>query len=194
MESKNGDRAGLSLINRLVDIQLSSAQIREVLDERASVLAQTPEKTADIAALVQHVAFQLSGETYGLDVRLVEEIQPIKDLALIPCTPAFVVGAVNVRGSILPVIDIKSFFALAESEVTPTSKIIVINADETRLGILADSVDEVMDLCADDVKPQIATLSGAPEQFIKGVTENAVIVLDMAALANDKQMIIHEDV
>ncbi len=194
MGTTNGKDLNLSLINRLVDIRLSEAQIKEVLDIRATNLAQAPSEELEESATSQYVSFRLAQERYALEVHLVEEIQPIKELTRIPCTPAFVFGAVNVRGCILPVIDIKSFFGLTPSKLTPASKIIVVETDELQLGVIADQVDEVMDIRVHEIKTQIETLSGSSEAFIRGVTDDAVIILDMAGLAQDKRMIIHEDV
>ena len=194
MGTTNGENSKLSLLNRLVDIHLSEEQIQEVLDIRADTLAQAPSEELEESAITQYVAFKLGRERYALEVRLVEEIQPVKELTRIPCTPEFVLGAVNVRGRILPVIDVKRFFGLAPAELLPASKIIVVEAGELELGVIADQVDEVMDIRVDDIKTQIETLSGRSEEFIKGVTNEEVIVLDVAGLAQDKRIIIHEDV
>lgn len=194
MGTTNGENSKLSLLNRLVDIRLSEEQIQEVLDIRAETLAQAPSEELEESAITQYVAFKLGHERYALEVRLVEEIQPVKELTRIPCTPEFVLGAVNVRGRILPVIDIKRFFGLAPAELLPASKIIVVEAGELELGVIADQVDEVMDIRVDDIKTQIETLSGRSEEFIKGVTNEEVIVLDVAGLAQDKRIIVHEDV
>jgi len=194
MGATNGGNSSLSVLNRFVDIHLSEDQIKEVLDIRAATLARTPSEEQEESAVIQYVAFRLGQERYALEVRLVEEIQPVKELTRIPCTPAFVFGAVNVRGRILPVIDVKKYFGLAPSKLTPASKIIVVETGELELGIIADQVDEVMDIRVDEIKTQIETLSGSSEEFIKGVTDDAVIVLDMAGLARDKRIIIHEDI
>lgn len=194
MGTTNGESSGLGLLNRLVDIHLSEEQIKEVLDIRAATLAQAPSDEQEESIVTQYVAFVLGQEQYALEVSLVEEIQPVKSLTQIPCTPAFVLGAVNVRGRILPVIDIKKFFDLAPSELKPASKIIVIETGGLELGVLADQVNEVMDVRVDEIKTQIETLSGSSEEFIKGVTDDAVIILDMVGLAQDKRIIIHEDI
>lgn len=190
--NNNGHKSGMSLLNRLVDINLSDEQIKNILDERAALLART-EDIAGQQVIKQYVTFQLGDERYGFEVRLVEEIQPVKDLTPIPCTPDFIVGAVNVRGSILPVVDIKSLFSLPATGLRPSSKIMVVSAGDIRMGVLADQVEEVIDIATDQISPQIATLSGATEEFIDGVTNDAIIIINMAALAGDKRMIIHQD-
>ena len=194
MGTTNGGSSDLSVLNRLVDIHLSEDKIKEVLNIRAATLARAPHEELEESAVVQYVVFKLGRERYALEVRLVEEIQPVNELTRIPCTPAFVLGAVNVRGRILPVIDVKSFLGLVPAELTPTSKIIVVETSDLELGVIADQVDEVMDIRFDEIKTQIETLSGSSEEFIKGVTDDAVIILDMVRLARDKRIIIHEDI
>ncbi len=194
MGSTNGGNGHSKLKDRLVDLHLDEEQVLNILTTRASVLARVPGDAGKEQTLTQYVSFQLGEERYGLDVRFVEEIQPLRDLTLIPCTPDFVVGAVNIRGSILPVIDVKKFFGIPEAGIADFNKVLVIRVGEMHLGILADTVEEVLDLASEDIEPQLATLSGAHEEFIKGVSEGQVIILDIEALANDRRMVIHEDI
>ncbi len=194
MGTTNGDQPDINLLDRLVDINLSEAQIKEVLEGRAASLASTEDEARDESTTSQYVTFRLEQERYALEVCLVEEIQPVKKMTSIPCTPGFILGAVNIRGRILPVVDIKSFFGLSPSELKPSSKIMVVATGEIHVGVLADQVEEVLDIALDDIKAQIETLSGSSEEFIVGITEEAVIILNLAGLAQDKRMIIHEDV
>jgi purine-binding chemotaxis protein CheW len=183
----------VALINRLVDIHLSEKQIKKVLDERATALAEPLCDEADRVATTQYVVFQLGQERYGLDIQLIEEIQPVRNLTLVPCTPDFVVGAINVRGSVLPIIDIKSFFGLPNSQLQATSKTIVIKAGDIRLGILTDQVEGVRDIGRNDIGSVAETLPRAAEDLIVGVTKEAVVVLDGATLVNNNRLIIHEE-
>lgn len=193
-KSDPGLGGGLHLLDRLVDINLSGSQISRVLEERAAALAKVPGDTQKDTIFKEYVTFHLGEERYGFDVQLVEEIQLAGGLTGIPCTPDFVVGAVNVRGCILPVLDVKRLFNLPATGSSGGAKIIVISSDESRMGILADSVDEVLIIGANEISSQISTLSGATEEFIDGVTNEGIIILDMASLAADKRLIIHEDV
>jgi len=192
--SSNGGNGHPKLQDRLVNLHLDEEEILSILTTRASILARVPGDDSRGQTLRQFVTFNLGEERYGVDVRFVEEIQPLKDLTLIPCTPEFVVGAVNIRGSILPVIDVKKFFNIPEVGIAYFNKVLVIRVGEMHLGILADTVEEVMDLANEDIEPHLATLSGVHEEFIEGVSEGQVIILDIEALANDRRMIIHEDI
>ena len=192
MSSSNGGN-GSRLKDLMIQAEFDPDRINEILTTRAAVLAQVPGVDQG-QTVKQYVTFKLGGERYGLDVSLVEEIQPLKDLTLIPCTPDFVVGAVNIRGSILPVIDIKRFFGIANIDSADFKKVLVTRIGDMQMGILADAVEEVLELATKDIEPQLATLSGAQEEFIQGVAEGQVIILDIVALANDRRMIIHEDI
>lgn len=194
MGSANGGNGNQKLKDRLFDMHLTDEQIQEVLTTRATILARTPGLADEGRTTKQYVTFNLGDERYAVDVAFVEEIQPLKELTLIPCTPDFVIGAVNIRGGILPVIDVKKFFGIPEAGVVDFNKVLVIHVGDMHLGMLADTVEEVLDLADEDIEPQLATLSGAQEEFIKGVSQGQVIILDIEALANDRRMIIHEDI
>jgi len=192
--ASNGGNGSSRLQDRLVELFLDEDQVQTILTTRAAVLARTPGDEDKESTQTQYVTFKLGAERYGLDVGFVEEIQPLKELTLIPCTPDFVVGAVNIRGSILPVVDIKKFFGIPATDIAGSDKVMVVKVGEMQMGLLADRVEEVLDLANEDIEPQLATLSGAQEEFIKGVCGGQVIILDIEALANDRRMIIHEDI
>lgn len=194
MGSANGHNSNQKLMDRLFDIHLTDEQIQDVLSTRATVLARTPGLADEGRTLAQYVSFDLGHERYAVDVAFIEEIQPLKELTLVPCTPDFVVGAVNIRGGILPVIDVKKFFGIPEDGLAGFNKVLVIRIGEMHFGILADTVEEVLELADEDIEPQLATLSGAQEEFIKGVSKSQVIILDIEALVNDRRMIIHQDI
>lgn len=194
MGSVNVQSGNQALTDRLVDMNLTDEQIQDVLTARATVLAQTSDLGDESRAAAQYVTFDLGDERFAVDVSAVEEIQPLKELTLIPCTPDFVVGAVNIRGGILPVIDIKKFFGIPESAAADFNKVLVLRLGEMHLGILADNVAEVLELSKEEIEPQLATFSGAQEVFIKGVSQSRVIILDVEALVNDRRMIIHQDI
>jgi len=194
VEPPNGDQKKRSMMDRFVDVQLEKDEINKVLSVRASMLAQVPNKGEEASSINQYVTVRLGNEHFGLDVRFVREIQPLKDLTLIPCTPDFIVGAVNIRGNILPLLDIKQFFGMPRSNIMDSSKVIVIHDGDLQIGILGDSVEEVVRLATDDIDPQLATLSGIQEEFIRGVSDSHIIILDIEALITDRRIVIQEDI
>ncbi len=193
MGSNNGEKVARNFMDRFVEMHLPDEQIKDILAERAAVLATAPLEEGGSSATSQYVVFRLASERYCMAVTYVEEIQPMKPITVIPGTPMHIVGAVNIRGTILPIIDLRSFLGLGQTDPSDGSKLIVIRAEQLHVGIITDSVEEVFDVAAEEIGSQIATLSGAPEEFMKGVTNNSIIVIDIGALAKDKRLIVHEE-
>src|SRR4051794_29498302 len=90
----------------------------QILRARAQALARTPERPQIAETLLELLEFRLAQECYALENRYVQEVYPLKDLTPLPCTPPFVLGIVNVRGHVLPVLDLKKFFDLPEKGLT----------------------------------------------------------------------------
>jgi purine-binding chemotaxis protein CheW len=194
MGSTNGGQNGSILENRLFGLQLAEGETEDILSRRAGVLAQAPTESDDVKTVNKYLTVRLGSELYAIEVRYVKEIRPLKELTLIPCTPTFIAGAVNVRGSILPVLDVKKFFNIATAGIIDLNKVIVIEVDDIQIGLLADGVDEVMDVDAADIDLELANLSGVHEEFIRGVVGADIVVLDIKALVSDRRMVIHDDV
>lgn len=195
MGSSNGGKKEPSGISdRFVALHLDDDQIKNILADRAATLAQVSKEDSEAAKSKQFVSFKIGAERFGVDVKYIEEIQPLQDLTIIPCTPEFVVGAVNIRGRITPVIDIKVFFDMPRSDVISQDKVIVLQVGEKHFGIIADNVEDVMNLETEEIGSQLATLSGAHEEFIQGVADSQIIILDVKKLANDRRMVVHENV
>lgn len=194
MGASNGGTHYTCLMDRLVDLQLNEDQIENVLAERAVLLAQTDDEADNSESAGQYLTFSLGAERYAVDVRFVEEIQPLKNLTIIPCTPDFVVGAVNIRGNIMPVMDIKTFFDIPTTIMEDSHKVIVVGVGDLKLGLAADNVEEVAVIGLESIEPQLATLSGVQEEFIEGVAGGQVIVLDIEALVRDRRMVVNENI
>src|ERR1700712_5225839 len=89
-----------------------------ILRERARLLARVPESEPVAGAVLELLEFSLAQERYAVENRFVREVCPLKELTPLPCTPPFLLGVVNVRGRILPVLDLKKFFDLPEKGLT----------------------------------------------------------------------------
>lgn len=147
-------------------ISLFGASVRE---ERKAVEA------------TEHLAtFFLSGEEYGVDVRLVQEIIRVSEITQVPRAPGFIKGVINLRGRIIPVIDLKRKLGLGEvSEAARTSRIVVVKVKERLVGLLVDGASQVL-------KVPVASIEAAPEEvveidanYLRGVAklENRLIIL-----------------
>ncbi len=163
----------------------SGEERKRILKARAEALGREPAKRAEEES-VEVVTFLLAHETYGLESRCVREVFPLHELTPLPWNPPFVAGIVNVRGRILPVIDIKKLFGLPEKGLTDLNKVLVIHSGDLELGILADQILAVRPVQLSEIQPPLPTLTGIRQEFLKGITANRLIILDAEKTLNTK--------
>jgi len=140
------------------------------------------------------VEFILAHERYAVASEYVREVYPLEQLTPLPCTPAFVLGIVNLRGEILSVINIKKFFDLPEKGLTDLNKVIVLESEDRVFGILADAINGVRRILRSDIQPSLPTLTGIRQDYLQGVTAERVVVLDAEKLLADEKLIVQEQV
>src|SRR5688572_7065199 len=117
----------------------ATSDAAEILRARARALARPPAHTQGAEAWLHVLEFRLAQERYAIETRYVREVYPLKDLTPLPCTPPFVLGIVNVRGRILPVVDLKKFFDLPEQGLSDLHRVILLEGNGLELGLLADA-------------------------------------------------------
>jgi purine-binding chemotaxis protein CheW len=172
----------------------STPDATQVLRARAQALARPPEHAPVAATLLDVLEFRLAQERYAVETRFVREVYPLKDLTPLPCVPPFMLGIVNVRGHILPVLDLKKFFDLPEQGLTDLHRIILVRGDDLELGLLADVIVGVRSVPVESLQPSLPTLTGIRGDYLKGVTGERLVVLDLARILADPKIIVHEDV
>ena len=170
-----------------------SENTRRILKARAQVLAREPAST-ELTECLEVVEFLLAHETYAIESRYVREVCPLENLTLLPCTPAFILGIVNVRGEILTVVDIKKFFDLPEKGLTDLNKVIVLQSGDMVFGILADAISGVRDIPLVGIQPSLPTLTGIREEYLRGVTAEHIVILDAEKLLTDEKIVVQEQV
>jgi purine-binding chemotaxis protein CheW len=166
---------------------------RQLLRARARVLARPRESAAAANASLEVLEFRLGRECYALETRHVREVYPLKDLTPLPCTPAFLLGIVNVRGRMTPVIDIKKFFDLPDTGLTDLHRIILVHGN-LELGFLADIAVGVRTILVDSLQTSLPTLTGIRADYLKGVTAERLVVLDLDRILADPKIMVHEEV
>lgn len=135
--------------------------------------------------LLQLVSFRLSGEEYGIDILKVQEINRMLTITKVPNAPDFVEGIINLRGKVIPIINLRKRFGLEVKEVDKHTRIIVVNLDSRILGIVVDGVSEVLRLPSDTVQPAPPIVSGQGADYIRGIGkigERLLILLDLNKL------------
>ena len=165
-----------------------------ILQARAESLAQSKESDLATLQLRRLVVFRLGQESFGIDIAHAREIQPLTDVTIIPCTPSWVVGAVNIRGTVTTVIDARRFFQMGPRAGLTTSKVMVINCCDMEFGIVADEVSDVIDVPTGSIQPPLATMAGVREEYISGVGPDMLVILDVEAIAKDNRLTIHEEI
>ena len=135
----------------------------------------------------------LAYERYAIETAYIREIYPLKEFTPLPCTPPFVFGIINVRGQILSVIDIKKFFDLPDKGLGELNKVIFLQTDEMEFGILADKIIGIRSFLLKDIQQSLPTLKDIRVEYLRGVTEERVVILDVERIMSDKKIIVHEE-
>lgn len=167
---------------------------QRILRERAQSLARIPSSGPAVHGTLDLLEFRLASERYGLETRYVHEVHPLRELTPLPCTPEFMLGIVNVRGRILPVLDLKKFFQLPDQGLTDLHRIIHLRGNGLELGLLADVMVGVRRVPFDRLQPSLPTLTGIRAEYLKGVSDERLVVLDLDRLLSDPKIIVHEEV
>jgi purine-binding chemotaxis protein CheW len=171
--------------------EVSPARSRAIMEERARKLAQVPD-VLEVGETYEVLAFGLGPERYCIETRYTREVVRFVDYAPIPGTPDFVVGVTNLRGEVVCIIDLRKFFGTSQRGLTDLSRVIALGTETTEFGIVADQVFQVSALRAKDIlHPPESTEVG--HEYLLGVTREAAIILDGAALLRDPKLIIEYD-
>jgi purine-binding chemotaxis protein CheW len=151
------------------------------------------------------LTFTLKDEDYGIHILKVREIIGYMEVTPVPQTPEFVKGVVNLRGKVIPVINLRSRFGMAETDVTDETCIIVVEVtfetdDESetiQMGIVVDTVEEVQDIPRDNIDPAPNFGGEIDTEYIEGmgkIEENVIILLDINRVLTDEELVALKDV
>lgn len=168
-------------------------QAERVLRERAQALARVPPPPA-ADTILELLEFGLASERYAIERRYVQEVHPLRELTPLPCTPPFILGIVNVRGRIVPVLDLKKFFDLPERGLTDLHRTIIVRGHDLEIGLLADVIIGISGVPAESLQPSLPTLTGIRADYLKGVTDGRLVVLAVERILSDPKIIVHEEV
>jgi purine-binding chemotaxis protein CheW len=145
----------------------------------------------------QYLTFRLGEEVFALDIGKVREVLDFTTVTRVPRMPDFVRGVINLRGSVIPVVDLRIKFGMAESETTVNTCIIIsevtVDGDTTVLGALADSVQEVLDLDPENIAPAPRIGTKLRTEFIKGMgkqQDRFVILLDIDKVFSTDELVL----
>lgn len=173
--------------------KLERSQINKILDMRAKELAQKSDEAEADEDVIEVVEFELAYEKYAIDSKFVSEVYPMSDFSHLPCTPPFVVGIMNLRGTILSLIDIRKFFALPIKGLSNLNRVLVVRTDDMEMGLLADFILGVRTLSKERIQPPLPTFSAIQSKYLKGVTSDSLIILDIEKIFSDPSIIVNEE-
>lgn len=176
------------------DFSLTEEEKKNILIKRAEILAREISAEEPEEQSVQVVEFMLAGEKYGIEAIYVREIFRLKKLTPIPCTPPFITGVINVHQQIVSVIDIKKFFNLPDSGITELNKVIILKTDDMEVGILADSITGITGININRLQTLLPGLTDIGTEYLKGIAEGPLIILDGEKILSDKKLIVSEEI
>lgn len=146
----------------------------------------------------QLVVFDLAGEIYGVNIETVREIIRMQAVTFVPDAPDFVEGVINLRGRVIPVIDLRRRFGLTVTEETNDSRVLVVDSEGEDLGVIVDAVTEVQRITEDSIEPVSNLVSTEQSEYIVGITkveDQLIILLDLdRAIGNASEQDDSQDV
>ncbi len=150
---------------------------------------------ADGATQLQLVSFQLGGEHYAIDIMDVEGIVNVEDVRPIPNAPSYVEGIFNLRGDIIPVINLHRRFHLHKAELSEEDELlsgfVIVNIDGMQLAVIIDKVSRVLTVSTDEIQPPPQMIAGIGAEYIEGVVhrdEGYLIILDTRRLFDVREL------
>lgn len=152
--------------------------------------AENSARSSGVEEELRWVTFRLENEKYGINVMQVQEVLRVSEIAPVPGAPDYVLGIINLRGNVVTVIDTRKRFGLTPKEMDDSTRIVIIESDEQVVGILVDSVAEVVDLRVSEMEaaPNVGTEESA--KFIQGVAshdDELLILVDLNRLLTDEE-------
>jgi purine-binding chemotaxis protein CheW len=159
---------------------------------RARALARVPDRPPGPSEVLEVATFTLALERFAIETRYIARVVRLTEFTPVPGAPEFLGGILNLRGEILDLIDLRSLLGIAGSGLTDLSRIIVLGVDRNEFGIMVDAVQEVITLRVDQVFEAPPSGPGSGRLYLRGVTDDARMILDGAALIRDEGLYIDQ--
>ncbi|MBW7454725.1 chemotaxis protein CheW [Paenibacillus sepulcri] len=142
---------------------------------------------------IKVIVFGLASEEYGIEVEKVRTIERMIPITRVPKTPSFIKGVINLRGVVLPVIDLRGRFGLEESEATESSRIVIVAVDDLEVGFIVDTANDVIDIDTDNIDTPPEVVGGIQAKYLQGVAKigdsRLLIMLNLSEVLNKKEII-----
>jgi purine-binding chemotaxis protein CheW len=153
----------------------------------------TKQGSAAVAAAdeLQLVSFNIGTEEFGVDILKVQEINRMVEITKVPQAPHYVEGVINLRGKVIPIVDLRKRFSLELKEHDKNTRIVVVDIGGNIMGMIVDSVSEVLRLPANTIEPPPEIVTGINSEYIKGVAkldDRLLIFLDLSKVIDVQEM------
>lgn len=138
----------------------------------------------------QLILFILGKGNYGIPIENVNEIKKIEDITVVPKAPKFIEGVINLRGNVIPVIDLRKRFGMDKYEFSKRTKIIIVEVAKRQFGLIVDAVAEVVTLTKEQIEQSLPTVSGLKAEFINGIgkmNEKLIIILEISKILSSTE-------
>ena len=142
--------------------------------------------------LNQLISFVVGEEEYGLDILRVKEVIRIREITRLPKAPGFVKGIINLRGDVIPIIDLRDKFGLEHQEYTTTTRVIVVDVDDKLVGMVVDAASQVVRIPAGQIDPPPPIAGGLSTEYIRGVgklDDRLVILLNINRILTQEEKV-----
>ena len=159
----------------------------------STIVEETPVREHSLVKTVgsmQLVSFRLAQEEYGIEITRVREIILMGEITRVPQTPSYVKGLINLRSTVIPVIDLRIRFGLAEADVTDESRIMVVNVSGKTIGIVVDAVSEVLRVSSEQIAPPPPTVVSLGTEYLTGLVKlekQLLLLLDIDRLLGKEE-------
>jgi purine-binding chemotaxis protein CheW len=144
----------------------------------------------DEGELNQLISFEVGEEEYGLEILRVKEVIRIREITRLPRAPRFVKGIINLRGDVIPIIDLRDRFGLEHREYSAMTRVIVVDVEGRLVGMVVDAASQVVRIPADQIEPPPPIVGGLSAEYIKGVgklEDRLVILLNIDRILSSEE-------
>lgn len=157
-------------------------QAAVILADRARALARPPQAEPGSGARRQCIVFALGHESYAIDTRFLRAVMRLEKLVAVPGAPNPIAGVTNVRGTILPVVDLRALLGIAATRPGDGARVIVLGEEAAEFGLLADTADEIAEIDIGSLRPPAGRRATGGAAFVRGIAGATLLVLDGEAL------------
>ena len=143
----------------------------------------------ETSGTMQLVSFRLAQEEYGIEITKVQEIILMGEITRVPQTPHYIKGLINLRSTVIPIVDLRLRFTLKEAEATDETRIMVVNVMGKTIGIIVDAVSEVLRISQEQIAPPPPTVAGLEKDYLTGLVKlesRMLIMLDIDKILGDE--------